>query len=116
MIFKFFLTIRNIVTHQCISLLAKEAVSFYILQPFSGFGICSSKSEQTWSVESFFVFARLREWLSIPEHVLIDCNIRPGETGQHCLPNTVVSVLNKGLPFCPWLMVKKQRIVFAKQC
>ena len=26
---------------------------------------------------------------------------RPGETGQHCLPNTIFSVLNQALPFCP---------------
>ena len=43
-------------------------------------------------------------------------NLRPGETGQHCLPNIIVSVINQALPFCPWLMTQKQTTVFVKQC
>ena len=41
---------------------------------------------------------------------------RPGETGQHYLPDLIVSVVNQALPFCPWLMIKKQTMMFAKQC
>ena len=42
--------------------------------------------------------------------------LRLSETGQHCLPNTIVSILNQVLPFCPWLMIQKQTTLFAEQC
>ena len=32
---------------------------------------------------------------------LLETGLMPGETGQYCLLNTIVSILNQTLPFCP---------------
>ena len=53
-----------------VSIFYKKKQSVFVLQPCSGFGVCSSQTQkETRSVESFSPFAMLKQWPSTQEHV-----------------------------------------------
>ena len=52
---------------------------------------------QACSVEFYTFLAHEKK---LEAQIKADCFLRPGETGQHCLLHTIVSILNQELPFC----------------
>ena len=59
-------------SHWCINLLAKKSGQLLFYGHVQIFLSAFHKPKQTWSVESFPAFARLKEWPSTSEHVFIN--------------------------------------------